>query len=176
MKKMKLEAAINAKQMISGSPRLREDFTRAVVAIFDTVRRKNGTFNHIFKIFPSMFSSGDKLAQPVSKKAVISLLDLDEEALMKVMWEPATDAEAMLAEALWRKIQPQVFLKGIPENEFAHEAGEILLKEMDAFKNKSHLLLDEVGSDEAFSQFYNYYMNALKIQVMQKNPGFIDYF
>lgn len=176
MKSMKLEAAVQARQMISGSPRLRDDFISAMMAIFDTVRRKDGTFKHIFKIFPSMFSAADKLLNPGTKRAVIKLLDLDADTLMRVMWEPATDAEAMLAEALWRKVQPQTFLKAIPENEFAHEAGEILLKEMDGFKSKSHLLLDEVGADEAFSQFYDYYMNALKVQVMQKDPGFIDYF
>jgi hypothetical protein len=176
MKSMKMEAAMHARQMISGSPRFRDDFYNAMMAIFDTIRRKDGSFKHIFKIFPSMFSAADKALNPSTKKAVIELLDMDPDTLMRVMWEPATDAEAMLAEALWRKVQPQTFLKGIPENEFAHEAGGILLKEMDAFKSKSHMLLDEVGADEAFSQFYDYYMNALKVQVMQKNPGFIDYF
>lgn len=176
MKNMKLQAAVQAKQMLAQNPRVRDNLLAAAMAIFDTFRRKNGSFKHIFNVFPAMFSAADRALHPRTKREVLKLIDLDVDNLMRIMWEPATDGEALLAEAIWRKVHPQTFLKGIPEQEFAHEAGGILLKEMDAFKGQSHQLLDEVGADEAFTQFYDYYMNALKMQVMQKNPGFIDYF
>lgn len=176
MNGLKLNAAAMAKQALGNSPRLRDDLLNAMGAIFDTLRRRDGTFKHIFRLFPTMFSAADKILHPASKRQVLELVNLDVDTLIRVMWEPATDSETLLAEALWRKIRPEQFLKGIPENEFAHEAGGIILKEMDAFKSRSHQLLDEVGADEAFQQFYDYYLNALKVNVMQKNPGFIDYF